>query len=138
METIPQIIMDEDNQDLLRKFTEEEVREVIFHFDQDKAPRLDGFTLHFYRHCREIVKKYLLRMIRYGHGNCKIGGATNSSFLVMIHKAKNSNTFDRFLPISLYNSSYKILPKIDASRINHLLPRIILPNQGGFMTKRQI
>jgi hypothetical protein len=56
----------------------------------------------------------------------------------LIPKAKNANTFDRFHPISLCNVSYKILTKIIANRIKHLLPRIILPNQGGFVTKRQI
>jgi hypothetical protein len=77
-------------------------------------------------------------MIRYVHSNCKIGGATNSSFLALIPKVKNANTFDRHHPISLCNASYKILAKITASRLKHLLPKIILPNQGGFVSDRQI
>jgi hypothetical protein len=138
MEHIPRIITDQDNQDLIKKITEEEVREVVFHFDPDKAPGPDGFTFHFYRQCWEIVKKDLLRMINYALANCKIGGATNSSFLALIPKDKNVNTFDRFRPISLCNASYKLLAKIIASRLKPLLPRIILPNQGGFVSNRQI
>jgi hypothetical protein len=77
-------------------------------------------------------------MINYALANCKIGGTTNSSFLALIPKDKNENTFDRFRPISFYNASYKILAKILASRLKPLLPIIILPNQGGFVSNRQI
>jgi hypothetical protein len=76
-------------------------------------------------------------MIRYFQSTYRIGGATNISFLALIPRAKNANTFDHFRPISLCNVSYKILTKIIANRIKHL-PRIILQNQGGFVTKRQI
>jgi hypothetical protein len=77
-------------------------------------------------------------MIRYVQLTSKIGGATNTSFLALIPKAKNANTFDHFRLISLCNVSYKILTKIIANRLKILLPRIILPNQGGFVTKRKI
>jgi hypothetical protein len=50
MESIPRLITDQENQDLIKTVTEEEVREVVFHFDLDKAPGLDGFTPHFYIH----------------------------------------------------------------------------------------
>jgi hypothetical protein len=51
MEHIPRTITEQDNQDLIKKIIEEEVREVVFHFDPDKAPRPYGFTFHFYRQC---------------------------------------------------------------------------------------
>jgi hypothetical protein len=60
------------------------------------------------------------------------------SFLALIPKDKNANTFDIFHPISLCNVSYKILAKIIANRLKHLLPQLIFPNQGGFVEKRQI
>jgi hypothetical protein len=139
MESIPHSITDQDNQILTKTVTEEEViRVVVFHFDLDKAPGPDGFTPHFYRCCWEIIRNSLLRMIRFVQSTCKIEGATSTSFLALIPKAKNANTFDRFRPISLCNVSYKILTKIIANRLKHLLPRLILPNQGGFVTKRQI
>ena len=116
--------------------TEAKVKAVLYQFDPDKAPGPNGFTLHFYRKCWEIIKKYLLRMIKYVQTTCKIGGATNTSFLALIPKDKNASSFDRFLPISLCNVSYKILEKIIPNRLKQMLPCLILPNQGGFMTKR--
>jgi hypothetical protein len=65
MEPIPQLITDQDNQELTKVVTEVEVRTIVFQFDPDKAPGPDGFTPHFYRNCWEIIKKDLLCMIRY-------------------------------------------------------------------------
>ena len=64
----------------------------------------------------------------------KAGGSTNSTFLAMIPKEVNPSTFDRFNPISLCNSSYKILEK----RIKPLLGKLISPIQGGFIKWRHI
>lgn len=36
------------------------------------------------------------------------------------------------------NVSYKIMAKIIANRLKPFLPHLILPNQGGFVEKRQI
>jgi hypothetical protein len=47
MEPIPQLITDQDNQELTKVATEKEVRTVVFQFDPDKAPGPDGFTPHF-------------------------------------------------------------------------------------------
>ena len=63
----------------------------------------------------------------------KIGGATNSSFLALILKEKNPNSVDIFRPISLCNTSYKILTKIMATKMKNLVKHIILDSQGGFV-----
>ena len=68
----------------------------------------------------------------------KVGGRTNSSFLSLITKDSKSMDFSRFRPISLCNSSYKILTKILANQLKILLPKLISENQGGFMQNRQI
>jgi len=68
----------------------------------------------------------------------KIGGYTNVSHLAVIPKEKMSSSFARFRPISLCNSSYKILTKIITTRLKPLLPSLISKNQGGFLANRQI
>jgi hypothetical protein len=88
--------------------------------------------------CWSIIKFDLIRMIQYVHKYARMGGATNSTFLALIPKDKNASSFDRFQTISFCNVSYKIMAKIIANRIKPLLRRLILPNQGGFVEKRQI
>ena len=68
----------------------------------------------------------------------KVGGSTNYTFLAMIPKEVNPSTFERFRPISLCNSSYKILEKLLANRIKPLLGKLISPSQGGFIKGRHI
>jgi hypothetical protein len=78
-----------------------------------------------------LLKKYTLK-------KKKVGGATNSTFLALILKESNPSNFSRFRPISLCNSTYKVLTKIIANRIKPLLGKLISENQGGFMENMQI
>lgn len=59
-ESIPSIILDEDNKMLMAPFMINEVKEVVFSIGLDKAPCLDGFTALFYQKCREFVGSDLL------------------------------------------------------------------------------
>jgi len=77
-------------------------------------------------------------MIQGFFGKAKIGGGINSTFLALIPKEANPETFDRFRPISLCNASYKILSKIMANRIKPLLDKLISNAQGGFVKGRDI
>jgi hypothetical protein len=70
--------------------------------------------------------------------SCRLGGNTNSSFLVLIPKEANMYSFSIFNPIYLFNASYKIMPKIMNMRLKTILSKIIFENQGGFVQKRQI
>jgi len=106
--------------------------------EPDKAPGLDGFSIHFYRIYWDIIKANLFRMIKGFLGKAKVGGSTKSTFLVLIQKEANPLEFDRFRPISLCNASYKIFTKLLANRIKPPLEKLISPNQGGFVKVRHI
>jgi len=138
LSNIPLLVRPEDNSDLNRPFTEEEVIKVIWSMDSDKAPGPDGFTIHFYKMCWDIIKTDLLKMIKGFRNKAKVGGGTNSTYLALIPKESNPETFARFSPISLCNASYKIMAKILANRIKPLLNRLISSNQGGFVEGRHI
>lgn len=116
----------------------DKVKSALFSMDPDKAPGPDGLStifLHTYWH---IVGKDLYKMVQQSQDCQKIGGSTNSSFLALIPKEKGANSFNRFRPISLCNTSYKLITKIIANRLKHILPKIIPENQGGFIHGRQL
>lgn len=46
--------------------------------------------------------------------------------------------FEEFRPINLCNSIFKILSKVLALRLQHILPFIISPQQNGFLAGRKI
>ena len=77
-------------------------------------------------------------MIKAFQVKAKVGGCTNSTFLALIPKEANPSSFDRFRPISLCNSSYKILSKLLDNRLKPLLEKLISPPQGGFVKGRHI
>eukprot|EP00253_Pinus_taeda_P012435 PITA_12435 len=106
--------------------------------DSDKAPGPDGFTIHFYKMCWDIIKTDLLKIIKGFRIKAKVGGGTNFTYLVLIPKELNPKTFARFRPMSLCNASYKILVKLLANRIKPFLKRLISSNQGGFIEGRHI
>ena len=135
---IPHIIKPEENTCLTAPITMKELKDVLDIMKPDSAPGPDGFTTRFFTSCWPIIKYDLLRMIRYSQKTNKLGGSTNSSFLALIPKEKGANSFNRFRPISLCNTSYKIITKIIATRLKKVLPRIIPENQGGFIKGRKI
>ena len=106
--------------------------------ESDKAPGPDGFPICFYKTCWDIIKVDLIKMVQGFMRKAKIGGGTNSTYLALIPKETNPETFTRFRPISLCNASYKILAKLLANRIKPLLNRLISSNQGGFVEGRHI
>jgi len=79
------------------------------------------------------IKKDLVIMIKIVLK--KLGENTKTSHLALIPKDLNPISFDIYRPISLCNSSYKIIRKILANRPKRILPYIISENQRGFVTK---
>ena len=97
-----------ENDELMQPFKEQEIIDVIWSMEPDKAPGPDGFSFQFYRICWPVIRKDLLQMLKCFQIKAKVGGCTNSTFLALIPKEANPSSFDRFRPISLCTASYKI------------------------------
>jgi len=106
--------------------------------EADKAPGPDEFKIHFYQSCWEVIETDLLKMIKGFMRKAKIGGGTNSTYLALIPKETNPDTFARFRFILLYNASYKIIAKLLENRIKPLLKKLISSTQGRFMEGKYI
>eukprot|EP00253_Pinus_taeda_P034931 PITA_34931 len=138
IELIPKCVQDSDNAKLTAPISMEELKEVLDSMEPDKAPGPDGFSVRFLLTCWSTIKKDLLRMVRKSQNCAKLGGGINSAFLALIPKEKGASDFSRFRPISLCNSSYKLVSKIIANRLKNILTDIIPENQGGFIKGRKI
>ena len=57
---IPFMVSDEENDELMNPFSKQEIIDVIWSMEPDKALGLDGFSFHFYRVCWTLIRKYLL------------------------------------------------------------------------------
>lgn len=64
--------------------------------------------------------------------------AINITFLALIPKKEEANSFDLFHPLALYNFTYKIITKLITDRLKQIWASPILPEQGGFVKSSQI
>jgi len=66
----------------------------------------------------------------------RIGRGFNKSLIVLIPKSSDPNKVKEFRSISLLGGVYKIIAKILANKIRLLVPKLVHPNQYGFIHGR--
>lgn len=63
---------------------------------------------------------------------------TQATISLLLKKAKDPLLCESYRPISLLNCDYKILANVLAGRLENILPKVIHPDQTGFVTGRQM
>jgi hypothetical protein len=135
---LPSFVNEQGNQDLFVEVTEDELKETLQSFQKDKSPGPDGWTIEFFRGFYDLIGIDLLKVIEESRTNGRIHGPFNSTFIALIPKVNDPQTFDDFRPISLCNCIYKIIAKIIARRLKPLLSKAISKEQFSFLEGRQI
>jgi len=135
---IPQLVTREDNHNLNRLVSEEEVSEVIKEMQSGKAPNPDRFNVDFFKAYWETLKHDILKVVDDSRRSKKVLKALNASFIALIPKQENAMTLDGFWPIALCNVVYKIISKIITNRLKPLLPSLISEEQTGYVEGRKI
>ena len=115
----------EENSDLTKPVTLEEINTILTLSKNDKSPGPDGIPVEVYRVLFDVMSLDLLRVIEDSRKNGKIPAVFNSTFIALIPKSDCPCTFDGYRPISLCNFSYKIIGKIISTRIKKVLGRYI-------------
>eukprot|EP00253_Pinus_taeda_P025801 PITA_25801 len=135
---IPRMVSREDNVNLYRSVTKEEVSGVVKEMQNGKAPGPDGFNVNFFKACWNIVKQDILQVVEDSRRRRTILKALNSSFIALIPIQEQTLTPDRFRPIALCNVVYKIISKVVANRLKPLLPSLVSGEQVGYVEGRKI
>lgn len=128
---------DGDNQFLIGRFTEEEIRKAVWSCGGEKSPEPDGFNFNFIKRHWEFLKEFVEFLLEF-HKHGKLVGGSNPSFIVLIPKVENPIKSKDFRPISLIGSLYKVLAKLLANRLKVVKDKIISTSQSAFIAKRQI
>jgi hypothetical protein len=113
---------------LERPFQEEEVLQLLLSMDGDKGLGPDGFTIAFFRSCWFIVKDDLIYIFHNFHEHELIKKSLNATFIALILKKIGLLEVRDFKAISLVGRVYKILAKVLAIRMKHVLGLLILNN----------
>lgn len=118
--------------------TNNEIDAVIKSLPNDKSPRPDGFSNEFLKSCWSTIKEDFYNLCRDFHNNNVCLRSINSSFITLIPKVEGARTVNEYRPISLLNSSVKLLTKLLANRLQPVITSLVHKNQYGFIRARTI
>lgn len=104
----------------------------------DKAPGPDGYNGLFYRKCWSFLKDDLHNMCMGFFEHSSSLKYLNSSYITLVPKKENPEKVTDYRPISLLNSSMKLITKILANRLQKSILAVIHRNQYGFLQGRTI
>ena len=120
----PTSITEEENEELIKSVTLQEIQSILTLSKNDKSPGPDGLPVEVYRALFDVLGMDLLRVIEDSRKNGKIPAVFNTTFLVLIPKIDHPTCFEDFRPISLCNFCYKIIGKIISTCIRNVLGRL--------------
>lgn len=98
----------------------------------------DGFPVEFFKTYWRYVGNSLVRAIQAFFQSKSILTDCTQSFITLIPKIDYPTNINHFRPITLCNTTYKIITKIMANRLRTLLSKIIHPLHGAFVQDHSI
>lgn len=129
---------DLDLSSLVQQFTKEEIDAVIADLPYNKSPGPDGFNGEFLKKCWHLVAPDFYKLIEDFYNGNLCMRSINSSYITLVPKTDNPSMVGDFRPISLLNSTFKIITKLLAERLQKVILRLIHKNQYGFLRTRSI
>lgn len=105
----------------------------------DKTPGTDGFTTEFFKFFWIDLNKYILKSYQCSFKKGYLSISQTRGIISIIPKGnKPREQLKNWRPISLLNTTYKILSAVLANRMKPLLSSLIHENQKGFLKGRYI
>eukprot|EP00253_Pinus_taeda_P008065 PITA_08065 len=137
-QAFPRFVEEEEAENLYREVSKEEIENVIKSMPKDKSPGPDGWTIELFTHFFEQIGDELTEVVEESRKKGEIYGPFNATFIALIPKREDSESFEDFRPISLCNAIYKIIAKVIAVRLKPILSSCISNEQFGFLDGHQI
>eukprot|EP00253_Pinus_taeda_P003487 PITA_03487 len=137
-QSFPRFIEEDEAEELSIPVSKEEVEAAMKNMAKDKSPGPDGWTVELFLHFFDLIGSEIAEVVEESRLKGEIYRPFNSTFIALIPKKDEPETFEDFRPISLSNCIYKIIAKVIASRIVPILSRNISMEQFGFLDGRQI
>ena len=135
---IEERVTPDQNEDLIRIPSPEEVRKAAWDMHPLKAPGPDGMSGCFFKNHWDIVGHQVVSFVQEFFSTGKFVSEVNKTFICLIPKKAGADTFDQLRPISLCNWVYKLVSKILVLRLCPILRGLITPFQAAFVPGRWI
>lgn len=135
--TLP-TIAEEDKAILEQPIFETEISQATRSMKNRKAPGPDGYPIEFYKAFASKLIPLLCLVYSESLKQEKLPTSmTQGTIYVLPKKGKDPTKCESYRPISLLTCDYKILTKILSLRLESIVPKIVHPDQTGFVKGRQ-
>ena len=129
---VPGRVTEEMNTELTQVFTRDEVTKALQQLHPTKASNLDGMFAIFYHKYWDIMGSNITNIVLNVLNSNLPMTEINKTNISLIPKTNHPTKMTDFCPISLCNTTYKLISKILANRFKTILPSIISENQSTF------
>lgn len=127
-----------DLTNLDQSFSLEEIKQAMFDLGADKAPCRDGFPIFFFQTNWGLIKDSLISFCEYFFEGSANLDRLNWIHIALIAKSNSPEKTSDFRPISLINSSCKIISKVLANRLGQVIGSLIDDSELVFINGRCI
>nr|GMD95081.1 uncharacterized protein LOC111375444 [Ipomoea batatas] len=133
----PIVSVSQQNQ-LTSAVTNQEIKDVLFDVDDQKAPGSDGYSAAFFKKNWDVIGEDFMDAVKEFFHSGKLLKQINYTVIALIPKTQQANVVGDFRPISCCNVIYKVISKVLATRLNTVLPSIIDHAQAAFIGGRSM
>ena len=128
----------EEAESLLGRFNLEELKNVVFGMEKNKAAGPDGFNADFYQYVWPIVHQDLLRLVN-DFVDQKINiDRLNYGVVTLVPKGAESDRIQKYIPICLLNVVFKIITQMLVNRLTPVISKVVKNTQTAFINNRFI
>ena len=125
--------------EMKQPLTMDEVGRALYAMKNNKSPGSDGFPAEFYKFFWADLKFIVMRMLSTCYALGVMPQSLQEGIITLIPKSgKPRNKINSYRPITLLNTSYKILSASIANRYKRIISTVIDPAQSGFIKGRFI
>ena len=122
-------ITDEMNDLLTKEISLKELHDVIFSFNNNRSPGIDGIPIEFYKFFWDVIKDDFLLVLKCILQQEILSLSQNTALISLISKGHDDRFISNWRPVSLLCCDYKILAKILAKRMQTVINELISPEQ---------
>jgi hypothetical protein len=119
-------------------FTKEEVEKVVSLLPNNKSSGPNGYSNEFIKGCWPLLAIDFFNLCEDFYNGEVCLRSINNSYIVLIPKKDGPQRVANYMPISLLNSSIKVITKLLANRLQQPIKRLVHQNQYGFIKSRTI
>jgi hypothetical protein len=119
-------------------FSHQEIDLVIKNLPTNKSPGPDGFNTDFVMKCWSVIAPEFYELCDKFYEGSICMKSINGSYVTLIPQNSSPASVGDYMPISLLNTSVKVMIELLANRLQRVITNLVHQNQYGFIKARSI